>query len=264
MNRMQRGRITVLLVVLFLTAPITAYADLGVGLSVEQFTWTEKSDSGARLLRERGPRHVANLEWMNTSNPNFSYGYIGKLYLGKVSYVGRMQTGAPFTTTTAYEGSSHEFQLNFRSYIKQHSFDYVAGIGLDAWKRVINNQPHLDPVERYESYYLRVGVSVPSRIERGLYFSGGIKYPIQLTERVDGPSNGLDSDITLHPGKEASYYSELGYKFYDTPWRVSLYYDGYRFARSSNVAARIGGRPVLIHQPESDMGIVGIRVSTYF
>lgn len=235
-----------------------------MGLSVEQFTWTEKSDSGARLLRERGPRHVVNLEWMNTSNLNFFYGYIGKLYLGKVGYVGRMQTGAPFTTTTAYEGSSHEFHLNFRSHIKQHSFDCVAGIGLDAWKRGINNQPRFDPVERYESYYLRAGVSVPSRTERGLYFSGGIKYPIQISEKVDGASNGLDSNITLRPGKEASYYSELGYKFYDTPWRISLYYDGYRFARSSNVVARIGGRAVLIHQPKSDMDIVGIKVSTSF
>ena len=245
-------------------APIAAHAELSVGLSVEQFTWAEKSDSGVQLLRERGPRHVANLEWTNTNNPDFSCGYIGKWYLGKVDYVGRMQTGTPFTTTTAYDGSSHEFRLNFHSHIKQHSLDYVAGIGLDTWKRAINNRPRMNPVERFELFYLRAGVSIPSGIEPGLYFSGGLKYPIQITEKVDGPSNGLDSGVTLHPGKEVSYYGEAGYRFYDSSWRVSLYYEGCRLVRSGNVAARVGGRPVLVHQPKSDMDMVGIRAVLFY
>lgn len=240
-------------------APTAARAELAVGLSVEQFTWTEKSDSGARLLHERGPRHVVNLEWLNTHNPDFSYGYIGSWYLGRVDYAGRTQAGAPFATTTAYDGSSHELRLNFRSHIKQRSLDYVAGIGLDIWKRAINNQPRPDPTERFELFYLRAGVSVPSRTEPGLYFSGGIKYPIRITERVDGQSNGLDSSITLRPGKDVSYYGEAGYWFHDSPWRVSLYYEGYRLARSGNVTAKVGGRPVLVHQPESGADMLGIR-----
>lgn len=256
--------ITALIAASFLLASSAVQAEWGAGLAVEQFTWTEKSDTGVRLLRERGPRLVANLEWMNTQRPDLTYGYIGKLYLGKVAYAGQTQAGAPLTTTTAYDGSSHEFQLNFLGNIKQHSLDYVAGIGLDTWKRAINNQPRLDPVERFKIVYLRAGVSVPSRTERGLYFSGGIKYPIQITEKVDSASNGLDSNSTLHPGKEVSYYSEVVYKFHDTSWRVSLYYDGYRFARSSNVAAQVGGRPVLVHQPQSAMDRVGIKVATYF
>lgn len=247
-----------------MTAPIAAHAELGVGLSVEQFAWTEKSDSGVRLLRERGPRHVANLEWANTSNPDFSYGYIGKWYLGRVDYTGQTQTGAPFTTTTAYDGSSHELRLNFRDTIKQHTLDYVAGIGLDTWKRAIDNQPRPDPSERFELFYLRAGVSFPPRTGPGWHFSGGIKYPFRITEKVNGPSNGLDSNITLHPGKKASYYGEAGYRFHDSPWQVSLYYEGYRLARSGNVAAKVGGRLVQVHQPESGSDMVGIRASLFY
>lgn len=250
--------------VLLLIAPSVVYAEASVGLSVEQFTWTEKSDTGTQLLQEQGARYAAHLTWMNTQQPDYSYGYLGKAYLGRVNYSGQTQAGAPAFTTTLYGGSSHELQLNIHPQKFQGKLSYVAGLGLDSWQRAIDNTPYLDQIEQYDLLYFRTAVVFQTRTETHWHFNGGMKYPVLVNERVDGVSNALDQNLTLRPKGNLSFYGEVVYKIGDSPWQASLYYDSYRLGRSDGVVTTSGGKPVLVHQPKSDMDIIGMGVSLKF
>ena len=190
--------------------------------------------------------------------------YRGKLYGGKVNYdTYTQQTNIPVSTTTQYTGAAHEGQLIYRNAAQAYELDYVGGLGLDTWQRKIDNRGY-NQIEDFLIVYLRGGIHLaPPAQGSGLYGGGGLKYPIHTWEDAHLLSLGYSTNPLLEPGKDISFYAELGYRF-NKRWNLTGYYDSWRFKKSPSVLAYQAGVAYLLYQPESKMDSYGLKIMYEF
>lgn len=225
---------------------------------LEYFRWRE---STTPAVIETGPRVGVGLTWTQDRESGWLAAYSGRLYRGSVDYEGSLLfSGAPATGTTQYRGIVNELQAIHRSAgTGRVSLEYVAGLGLDYWKRSFSAVQS----EAYSVVFLRLGVNVKGKSERGWFGGGGIKYPLYVREEARLSQIGFDQDAALRPRGELSPYARLGYRF-SRQWSIAGYYEGYRFARSNSV--RVTSSSPFPHnvfnvfQPPSRMDMLGLSL----
>ena len=87
----------------------------------------------------------------------------------------------------------------------------------------------------------------------------GAQIPFQVNENIDA------FDVELHPDPEPTPYA--AYEItkaiqHGRQLGLTFYYDAYRFDPSPS--KRVRGIPNPIHQPKSDMDVIGLRVGLFW
>ena len=234
-------------------------AAINVGAGIEQHSW-EETIAGSPSPKESGQRYSLYINWQQDKDQGMLFGYRGKLYGGKVLYdTYTQQTNIPVSTTTQYTGAAHEGQLLYRNAGQTYKLDYVGGLGLDTWERNIDNRGY-SQIEDFLIIYLRGGIHfAPPAQGSGVYGGGGLKYPIHTWEDAHLFSQGYSSNPILKPGKDISFYAELGYRF-NQRWHLIGYYDSWRFKESEPVITSRAGVAYAVYQPESRMDTLGLKI----
>lgn len=238
-----------------------------IGIGAEYFTWREYGDSGARLLKETGPRVVATLEVDRVQDGRWEYGFRGRLYSAKVDYDGQaMETGEPVATQTDYSGASMEMtftRFGGDGVGGRSPWFFRFGFGLDAWRRnLLDSGAVSGYVERYSTAYYRFGPGYGDSSRWDLW--GGIRLPFWTRETVGWSRFGYD-DLHLEPQGDFSLFASLRYRM-APHWDLHAYYDSYRFKKSDSEAETINGVKTgnLLRQPESQQDTVGAYVAYRF
>jgi hypothetical protein len=240
----------------------SARAGWSVSGDVERFHWRESTNPS---VTESGPRFGLGGSWRQEKDAGWLLGWRGKLYRGSVDYNGALLfSGAPATGTTHYTGASNELQVIYRpSAGNLDKIDFVGSLGLDAWERSLSAQQK----EEYRVAFARLGIEYNGRASQGWFSGGGIKKPIYTREDAHLSDIGFDQNPILRPGKDASLYGQVGYRF-STQWSLLGYYDSYRFGRSSAetvTASRLfPGKTFSVSQPQSSMDLLGLRLQFSF
>ena len=233
---------------------------------VEYFNWEEYDESGARLLRERGPRIGIGVEGNNFKRdlPGFVYRFSGMGYVGSVAYEGQViETKAPVNTSTDYLGLSLDAMggQRYGYIIEPHRLDVMFGGGVDLWLRNLRNSHDSNGNaaqgyrETYLAWTLKTAVGVSHKVGDGYgYILGGVKLPIYVTE---WPTL---YNVALNPqGRPSLFFkwtiaNALSYQ--KTGLAVSFFYDSWRFAQSP----RVSSGKVYVWQPKSKMDVVGVEI----
>ena len=237
--------------------PSMARAELTLSAGVEYLYWTE---STTPEVKETGPLYALGVAYTQDRDAGALFAYRGKLWGGSVTYEGAtLFGGTPVESTTDYFGASNELQARWRKPgTRGGNLDGVLGVGLDVWRRSLSSVQNED----YAIGYLRLGVE-SGTVESGTWSASlGVKYPFWTYENAHLDEIGFDSNPILRPGKEASAFGSLGYRFTPT-LQIVAYYDGFRFGRSESVQANevaTGQGPTTLVQPATTMSIYGIRL----
>lgn len=273
-----RGRMLGLLALcaaFWCVTPDNAVAEVRVTAGLERFSWGEYN--GGKLLDESGPRYAVGLNWLMDGRSGWLPGYNGKLYYNDVTYSGRacdtVGNCSPFSTNTGYQGMLNEALLHYRldpgikpDETDRHYLDIVAGLGLDYWIRDIKGKGGVTGYkETYTIGFLRAGLEMLP-VKNGVWVGAGLKYPFYANEVAGFKSAGLaDSDLTLTPQPDISYYGSIGWRF-NNPFSVSFDFDSYRFKRSDLVSYTVGGVTASSQmvQPESRMEVYTFKVGYSF
>lgn len=247
--------------------PAAANAEWSIGAGLEDYRWQEFIAYPPLTPREKGVRSTVNVEWTQDGDDGWLFAYRGKLYFGQVQYDTYYQAPPhePVSTTTHYSGVAHEAQIFHRTAAANYQLDYVGGLGLDTWRRAIENNGGFQ-VEDFLIMYLRGGFNLDQPGHgAGLHGGGGLKYPIMTWENAHLDDMGFSSNPILQPGKDISIYAQLGYRI-SARWDVVAYYDSWRFKQSPKVTAtKISeGKLYDIWQPKSSMDAFGLRVMYSF
>lgn len=255
--------VQLLVLAMFSTA---ANAELSIGGSIENYRWAETIANAPLTPKETGLRLAANLKWTKDGDHGLLFGYRGKLYFGQVHFDTYTQlTYKPVSTNTVYVGTAHEGQLLYRTDAGQYKLDYVGGLGYDSWLRSINNHGFYQN-EEYRILFLRGGINIgQSTYNTGFHGGGGLKYPFWTEEDAYLKKLGYYSNPIITPGKDYSFYADLGYRISER-WDMVGYYDSWRFKKSNTVysASPGGAGGVPIWQPESSMDTFGLRAMHSF
>ncbi len=113
--------------------------------------------------------------------------------------------------------------------------------------------------------YLRAGLRLTKPApEAGVHAEAGLKYPRATHENAHLDSAGFTTNPALSPKGALSAYAEIGYRI-NARFDVLGYYDSWRFKRSSDVSVMdTSGSSWLVHQPESHMNAVGVKLLVSF
>lgn len=235
-----------------------AHAEWDAFVKAERFRWVEDTQPG---VTETGPRYGIGLGWTQDRESGWLAAWRGELYGGSVEYNGAelFPPNRPIQGTTEYTGFITELQAILRSADGRAAL--IAGLGFDYWNR------QLTDVQKEEWYitFARLGAELGNRARRGSGFfaSGGIKYPIYISEDAHLNDIGFDSNPKLHPGRAPSLYAEVGYRFAEQ-WTLTGYYDSYRFKESPGENVTAGGAPFIVFQPKSSVDTFGLRLHVHF
>lgn len=244
----------------------------GTGISlfagIENFRWQEFDDKGQRLLTEQGGRLVMGAALSNAErrSSGLRYGIDVRGYFGQVDYDGQDSQRVYTSTDSNYRGARAELGGGYRWQSVHDSVpvvDLLLALGADAWRRDIDDSINANgfPIsglrEDYVIYYGKVGVGAQwPRAAYSSYFQLGLKRPLSTTEKVDV------FDVTLSPGKQWSAYAAYTLKVGGKGSRpyISIYYDSYRFSKSSPKPVGSG----IVWQPESNMDVMGVILGYEF
>ncbi len=260
------NRILAATLIVWSAFPTAANAEWSIGAGLEGYRWQEFIAGRSETPLETGVRSTVNAEWTQDGDYGWLYAYRGKLYFGQVHYdTFYQQTYTPVSTTTQYGGVAHEVQIFHRTDAGQYKLDYVSGLGLDTWRRAIENNDYFQ-IEDFLIMYLRGGFNIGQPGHgAGLHGGGGLKYPVTTWEDAHLDSIGYSSNPILQPGKDISFYAQLGYRI-NARWDMVAYYDSWRFKQSPTVTATkiSDGKLYNIYQPKSSMDAFGLRVMYLF
>ncbi|MDO8990331.1 MAG: hypothetical protein Q7U91_11945 [Sideroxyarcus sp.] len=259
----------ILLAIFFLTAASAASAAWDAGAGLEDYRWVEYPEGIDGTPKEYGPRSALFVNWTQDGERGLLYAWRAKLYAGKVDYDTFLLAAphTPVSTQTEYSGAASEAQLLYRSNVGSYKLDQIGGLGLDVWRRAILNSGG-SQIEDFSILFLRAGLRLakPGK-QAGLHAELGIKYPVSTNEDAHLTSLGYTTNPAISPGRAASGYAEIGYRI-NPRFDVLGYYDSWRFKRSEDVRANkpgdLPGTYWLIHQPESKMDAVGIKLLVSF
>lgn len=241
-----------------------ARAAWSFGEGVENYSWQEFLEGSSLSPKESGQRLALQWRFIQEGDAGLLASYHGKYYLGSVRYeTFSVIDGAPASTTTEYSGDIHEGLLSYRTNAASYKLDYTGGLGIDSWKRRVRHTG-FDYVENYRVLFLRGGINFDQpALSPGFHGGGGIKYP--LYTRVDAHFDdiGFNSNPTFKPGKQASFYLELGYR---TKYRLDIvgYYDSWRFKKANPVTVSNSLGTWVFDQPQAQMDAMGIRIMYLF
>lgn len=241
---------------------------------VEHFFWEEFDDSGTRLLDESGFRFTlgALTDNLDRSSSGVLYEVVVKGYFGDLKYDGQTQSGQLLETDVEYNGTRLEMNVGGRiaRLSGTNDVDLLAGIGLENWTRDIKDgktQAGAHVLGLKENYHVRF-----TQVAIGLFNNNhgrdrnlriGVRKPFRIKEGV----SIFDDPLLLEPGPEWSMFVRfrMGLDAWSLPRAaLAFYYDSYRFSRSPNETATINGTPVSVHQPKSDMEVLGIQFESSF
>jgi hypothetical protein len=236
----------------------SALAAWSVSAEVESFRWRESTSPS---VTESGPRYGIGASWRQEKEAGWLLGWRGKLYWGSTDYNGALLfSGTPITGTTDYTGVSNELQVIYRPYAANlEHLDFVGSLGVESWERALSAQQKED----YTIAFARLGGEYNGRISQGWFGGGGIKIPLYTREDGHLRDIGFDQNPGLQPGKDASFYGQVGYRF-SRQWSVLGYYDSYRLGRSNVVTVTSGASQFRLVQPESRMDLLGLRLQYTF
>lgn len=241
-----------------LGASASARAEWSINMQVERFRWNE--DITPPEVVESGARTGIGWSWAQERDVGLRARYRGGLYAGSVKYKGQEQfTGTPAQTTTDYAGFVNELHLLYRPSAAD-AVQLVGGLGWDYWRRTI---PSTSQMEGWSVIFARLGLEAGTWTKRGWFVGGGLKYPLYTEENAYFQDAGFNQNPPLHPGRELSLYAETGYRF-NQRWKLTGYYDSFRFARSPTVRLTSGGTAFTAHQPRSSMNVLGLRLDYFF
>lgn len=252
------ARMRGLALAVLLAASASARAEWSANLQVERFHWNEQVP--APEVNETGARMGIGWQWQEERDAPILVRYRGGVYAGSVRYEGQtLFGGTPAQSTTDYAGIVNEIHLMYRA-PGAGGLIFIGGLGLDYWERTL---PFSSQREDWRVIFARVGIELGTLNKRGASMALGVKYPLSTEENAHLQDAGFDQNPSLEPGREASLYAELGYRF-SQRWKVSGYYDSYRFAQSPVVTVTGGSSVFNVWQPRSSLDVVGMRLHYFF
>ena len=243
--------------------------NLNVGISLQDFSYTEFGDTDIVLNREDGllPGFIlgAGVHW-----DNFSGVLRGEIFNGLVDYNGQTQSGIPLKAKTDEKITRVEATLHFNlKPFNQYNMSVLAGIGYREWRRDINaTRITLSLLEIYRWKYWTLGTSVTffKKGKRSAGVNVRLLRPIKPTLDVKFP--GFD-EVTLDLGVNDSARLELFYHFVlrnNQQWTISPYWEYWYMGRSPNKGLTINGVSTVnvAWEPRSDTKIFGVLLSERF
>ena len=237
-----------------------AQAGWSVSADVEHFRWRESTDP---VVTEKGPRYGLSWDFLGERESGWQFAYRGQFRRGTVDYDGSfLFTRAPATARVRYTGLVNEAQGIYRLADNPVGLEFVGGLGWDYWER--NILP--DQQEDYSLVFVRLGLNLDPRAERGWFGGGGFKLPIYVSENARFDELGFDQNPRLEPEPQWSLYAQAGYRF-SRAWSLIGYYDSYRFSESKAVAvttSAVPGTTFFFVQPQSRMDVYGLRLRYSF
>jgi hypothetical protein len=252
-------------------APAAFADESAVYLAVDSFTWKEFDSDGSRLLKESGTLYGAGFIYCKEFESHVTVRPLVELFGGKVDYDGRAcdLTGScqPAMSDVDYFGIKLEGDLG-RIFRPEESFSLepFGGLGLRVWTRDINSGAAAngsatsgyreDWAAFYARFGLRAGVDLSSKTR--LVAEGGVKLPLYNENTAKVSTVGLGPDVTLHPGKQASFFAETGITV--KRFTASVFYEGLRFSQSSTVNNGV----IAAYQPRSTANIYGVKLGVVF
>jgi len=276
----RRGMLRVyssLLMLVFVTACYgslllpAAFADESTAyLAVDNFTWKE-FDNSERVVKESGILYGVGFIYQKEFESHVTIRPVVELFGGKVNYDGHscdlFGFCQPAASKVGYFGIKFEGELGriFRP-DESLSIEPFGGFGLRAWRRVIHNGTAEDGsatagyreewATLYALFGLRGGMDLTGKTQ--LFAEAGVKLPLYNENKAYVSDIGLGPDVTLHPGKQASFFAETGIKL--DRFTASVFYDGLRFSKSSTVSNGF----IAAYQPRSTADIYGVKLGVVF
>jgi hypothetical protein len=260
-----------LLVVIFLFGPShasrAAADEFYLYGAVESFAWKEFDDSGARVVKESGPLFGIGLAYSHEFEDRITVTPKGELFFGSVDYDGQTQTGVPVTSTVGYFGFKLDGDLSIKFNVTQRFFlEPFGGLGLRWWIRDIEDGTTSTGAvasgyaEGWTTLYGRLGVrgGIDVSKQTMMFFETGVKLPFFNENTAYLSDAGLGSDVTMHPGRQASFFAEAGTKI--SRVKASLFYDSMRFSKSAGVVSGA----FVYWQPKSTADIYGVKIGATF
>jgi hypothetical protein len=254
-----------------LLAPPAFADEYNVYLAVDSFTWKEFEDNGSRLLKESGTLFRVGFTYQKEFENQVTIRPVVELFGGRVAYDGHacdlFGSCQPAVSNVDYFGIKLEGDLGrrFRPY-EGFSLEPFGGLGLREWARIIKNGAAADGratagyreewATLYARFGLRGGADLSSK--KQLFAEAGVKAPLYNENTAYISGIGLGPDVTLHPGKQASFFAETGMKA--KRFLASVFYDGLRFSRSSTVNNGF----IAAYQPRSTADIYGVKLGVVF
>lgn len=252
-------------------APEVFADESAVYLAVDSFSWKEFNGDGSRLLKESGTLTGAGFIYRKEFESHVTVRPLVELFGGKVDYDGhacRLSGSCqPSTSDVDYFGIKLEGDIG-RIFRPEESFSLepFGGLGLRVWTRDIKNGSAADGSatagyrEEWVVFHARFGLrgDLDLSSRKRLFAEAGVKLPLynENTAKVSGI--GLGPDITLHPGKQASFFAETGITV--KKFTASVFYEGLRFSQSSTVNNGV----IAAYQPRSTANIYGVKLGFVF
>ncbi len=261
----------------------------GFSGGLEYFQLEEVDGTGARLLKESGPRYLISGHLDNSAGYDTAVRWLYHTevaaYAGSVDYDGQSQSvdpaqgNQPFASNTDYYGLRGEALLGYRRqpFSLPLGVEILGGAGLDVWLRRIqggldaNGAAINGAEELYRVYYGKIALGLTTLFSSTWhgYLQTGLKMPLSISEDVNLSAAGFDSDVTLSPGNAPWGYIKLVIEprsASNKPGNLlfAVYYDGFRFNRSEAENVTHNGTPIQVLQPETHIDIVGAQIGYRF
>ncbi len=235
--------------------------------ALDSFVWKEFGDGGSRLLKESGTLAGVGFAYWKEFTNHMTLNPRVEIFGGNVDYDGSTQSGTPVATTVDYFGAKLEGDLGRKFRMAEPFFlEPFGGLGFRAWIRDIKDATTSTGTvaygytEEWITLHVRVGLRGGMDISQTtrLFVEGGVKLPIYNENTAYLSSEGLGPDVTMHPGRQPSFFAEAGTRI--SHFMGSVFYDGLRFSRSDNVAVSGG----FAYQPKSAADIFGLKLGVAF
>lgn len=250
--------------------PTAVAGEANVYLAVDGFTWKE-FDNGDRAVKESGTLFGVGLTYLEEFENHMTLKPTAEIFGGTVDYDGQacdlFGTCQPATSKVDYFGIKLEGDVGRRFRSARSSFiEPFGGLGLRAWTRDINNGTAAGGsvtsgyTEDWITLHARLGVrgGVDFSSQKQVFAEVGVKLPLYNENTAYISDIGYGPDVTLHPGKQASFFAETGIKLSSV--KASVFYDGLRFSQSSTVSNGV----IAAYQPKSTMDIYGVKLGVVF
>jgi hypothetical protein len=226
----------------------TAPWRLELQASLRHAAMTEYAADGARLVRESGwlPGAGAMLAWH--SGPWDVYGKV-QWHGATLDYDGRLQNGAPHSTSTDTVLSQAQLGLGYRAPAGTRAY---AALEHDAWRRDIRGRDGVTGLrERSTSLRLLLGIEQSWPAAGGAWTAGAALLRSR-PERLRLDTHGLYDTAAMRTRAATGYVATLGWQ---PPgwqrWSLQGQWDYIRVPRSAAQAATRAGIPAgAFTQPE--------------
>ena len=240
-------------------------------MAVDSYTWKEFTDDGSLFLKESGPLVGVGITYQHEFPGHVTLTPTAEIFGGTVDYDGQTWGGTAMTTNVDYFGLKLEGDVGrkFRN-AERFFIEPFFGLGLRTWIRDINDGTTVTGMvtagyrEGWVTWNARLGLRGGIDISPGsrLFAEAVLKLPLYNRNTAYLSENNLGTDVTMHPGKETSFFAEMGMQI--SRFRGSLFYEGMRFSKSDEVITTDGSFIYTTWQPRSEADIYGLKLGVVF